>query len=157
MRRVVLPSWPERSTPGAKTMAHTRLRAFNTRDVYGPQALDNDVCMVVRAGRTVFLRGQTGFDLDNNFVGIGDPAAQTEQAMANVKVLLGEAGAKLAHICQLHIYLLDRAHRSLVYPVIGRHLKGVFPVMTGLIIAGLAIPEMLVEIDVTAVIPEDEA
>jgi enamine deaminase RidA (YjgF/YER057c/UK114 family) len=138
-------------------MAHLRLRKFNTRDVYGPQALDNDVCMVVRAGRTVFLRGQTGFDLDNNFVGIGDPAAQTEQAMKNVAVLLSEAGAKLDHICQLHIYLLDRAHRSLVYPVIGRHLKGVHPVMTGLIIAGLAIPEMLVEIDVTAVIPEEEA
>ena len=41
--------------------------------------------------------------------------------------------------------------------MIGRHLKGVFPVMTGLIIAGLAIPEMLVEIDVTAVIPQDGA
>jgi enamine deaminase RidA (YjgF/YER057c/UK114 family) len=138
-------------------MAHLRLRKFNTRDVYGPQALDNDVCMVVRAGRTVFLRGQTGLDLDNRFVGVGDPAAQAEQAMRNVKVLLEEAGAKLAHVCQLHIYLLDRAHRPLVYPVIGRHLKGVFPVMTGLIISGLAIPEMLVEIDVTAVIPEDEA
>lgn len=134
-------------------MAHTRLRRFNTRDVYGPQALDNDVCMVVRAGNTVFLRGQTGFDLNNNFVGAGDPAAQTEQAMRNVTVLLGEAGAELSHICQLHIYILDRAHRPLVYPVIGRHLKGVFPVMTGLIVAGLAIAEMLVEIDVTAVIP----
>ena len=137
-------------------MAHLRLRKFNTRDVYGPQALDNDVCMVVRAGQHVYLRGQTGFDLQNTFVGKDDPAAQAEQAMTNVKVLLGEAGAKMDHIVQLHIYLLDRAHRSLVYPVIGRHLKGVFPVMTGLIIAGLAIPEMLVEINVTAVIPEGE-
>lgn len=138
-------------------MAHTRLRKFNTRDVYGPQALDNDVCWVVKANRTIFLRGQTGFDLQQNFVGKGDPAAQTEQAMQNVKVLLAEAGSKIEHICQLHIYILDRAHRSLVYPVIGRHLKGVHPVMTGLIIAGLALPEMLVEIDVTAVIPDDEA
>jgi len=138
-------------------MAHTRLRKFNTRDVYGPQALDNDVCWVVKANRTIFLRGQTGFDLHQNFVGKGDPAAQTEQAMQNIKVLLAEAGSKIDHICQLHIYILDRAHRSLIYPVIGRHLKGVHPVMTGLIIAGLAIPEMLVEIDVTAVIPEDEA
>ncbi|MGE0724087.1 MAG: RidA family protein [Alphaproteobacteria bacterium] len=138
-------------------MAHTRLRKFNTRDVYGPQALDNDVCWVVKANRTIFLRGQTGFDLNQNFVGKGDPAAQAEQAMQNVKVLLAEAGSKIDHICQLHIYLLDRAHRSLVYPVIGRHLKGVHPVMTGLIISGLALPEMLVEIDVTAVIPDDEA
>ncbi len=137
-------------------MAHTRLRKFNTRDVYGPQALDNDVCMVVRAGNRVFLRGQTGFDLESRFVGHGDPAAQTEQAMQNVRVLLAEAGSKLEHICQVHIYLLDRAHRSLVYPVIGKHLKGVFPVMTGLLVAGLALPEMLVEIDFTIVIPDED-
>ncbi|MGE0715128.1 MAG: Rid family hydrolase [Alphaproteobacteria bacterium] len=136
-------------------MVHSRYRKFNTRDVYGPQALDNDVCWIVKAepGRTVFFRGLTGFDLDSKMQGIGDPAAQAEQAMQNLHVLLAEAGAKLEHICQLHIYILDRAHRSLIYPVIGRHLKGVHPVMTGLIIAGLAIPEMLVEIDVTAVIP----
>ena len=69
-------------------MAHLRLRKFNTRDVYGPQALDNDVCMVVRAGRHIFLRGQTGFDLNNVLHGAGDPAAQADQAMKNVKVLL---------------------------------------------------------------------
>ena len=38
-------------------MAHQRLRKFNTRDMYPEQTLDNDLCMVVRAGRHVFLRG----------------------------------------------------------------------------------------------------
>ena len=138
-------------------MPHQRLRTFNTRDIYGPQALDNDVSMVVRAGRHIFLRGQTGFDLDNVFHGAGDPAAQTEQAMRNVKILLEEAGSQLAHICKVTIYILDRAHRGPIYRVIGEHLKGVFPVSTGLIVAGLALPEMLMEIDVDAVIPENEA
>lgn len=137
-------------------MAHLRLRKFNTRDVYGPQALDNDVCMVVRAGRHIFLRGQTGFDLENTFHGHGDPAAQADQAMRNVKALLEEAGSRLDHICKITVYLLDRAHRGPVYRTIGQHLRGVFPVSTGLIVAGLALPEMLVEIDVDAVIPEDE-
>lgn len=135
-------------------MVHERIRRFNTRDVYGPQALDNDVCMAVRAGRHVFLRGQTGFDLDNVFHGHGDPAAQTEQAMRNVAVLLGEAGSRLEHICKVTVYILDREHRGPVYRVVGQHLKGVFPVSTGLIVAGLALPEMLMEIDVDAVIPE---
>ena len=112
-------------------MVHERIRRFNTRDVYGPQALDNDVCMAVRAGRHVFLRGQTGFDLDNVFHGHGDPSAQAEQAMRNVKALLEEAGSRLEHVCKVTIYILDRAHRGPVYRVVGRHLKGVFPVPPG--------------------------
>src|SRR5580704_2036338 len=44
---------------------HTRLRKFNTRDTYPEQKLDNDLCQVVVArGRTVFVRGQVGQDLD---------------------------------------------------------------------------------------------
>jgi enamine deaminase RidA (YjgF/YER057c/UK114 family) len=50
-------------------------------------------------------------------------------------------------------YITDRAYREPVYAVVGRHLKGVFPCGTGLIVNGLALPEMLVEIDIEAVIP----
>jgi len=140
-----------------KAMAHLRLRKFNTRDTYPEQKLDNDLCMVVRAGNHIFLRGQVGQDLDGNTVGIGDPAAQADQAMKNVKVLLEEAGAKLDHICKITVYITDRAYREPVYQVIGRHLRGVYPCSTGLIVNGLARPEWLVEIDVEAVIPDDEA
>jgi enamine deaminase RidA (YjgF/YER057c/UK114 family) len=135
-------------------MAHTRLRKFNTKDMYPQQALDNDVCMVVRAGNRIFLRGQTGFDLDGNMIGIGDAAAQAENAMKCVKILLEEAGAKLEHICKTTIYITDRAYREPVYQVIGKCLKGVYPCSTGLIVNGLARPDMLMEIDVEAVIPE---
>ena len=74
--------------------------------------------------------------------------------MSCVKILLEEAGATLEHICKIHIYVIDRAYREPVYTVVGRHLKGVFPCGTGLIVNGLALPEMLVEIDIEAVIPE---
>ena len=137
-------------------MAHTRLRKFNTKDMYPQQALDNDVCMAVRAGNRIFLRGQTGFDLDGNMVGIGDAAAQAENAMKCVKILLDEAGAKLEHICKTTIYVTDRAYREPVYRVIGNWLKGVYPCSTGLIVNGLARPDMLMEIDVEAVIPEEK-
>jgi enamine deaminase RidA (YjgF/YER057c/UK114 family) len=138
-------------------MAHTRIRKFNTREMYPGKAMDNDLCMAVRAGRRIFLRGQTGFDLDGRFHGIGDAAAQAEVAMRCVQVLLEEAGSRLEHICKTTIYLTDRAYREPVYQVVGRWLKGVYPCSTGLIVVGLALPEMLVEIDVEAVIPEDEA
>lgn len=137
-------------------MPHVRIRKFNTKAMYPEQKLDNDLCMAVRAGRHVFLRGQTAIDLDGKMQGLGDPAAQAENAMRCAKILLEEAGSRLEHVCKVTIYLVDRAHREPVYQVIGRWLKGVFPVSTGLIVQGLAKPEFLMEIDIDAVIPDDE-
>jgi enamine deaminase RidA (YjgF/YER057c/UK114 family) len=76
--------------------------------------------------------------------------------MKNVKVLLEEAGAKMEHICKITTYITDRAYREPVYQVVGRHLGDIAPVGTGLIVNGLALPEMLVEIDIDAVIPDGE-
>ena len=137
-------------------MPHVRIRKFNTKAMYPEQKLDNDLCMAVRAGRHVFLRGQTAIDLEGKMQGLGDPAAQAENAMRCAKILLEEAGSRLEHVCKVTIYLVDRAHREPVYQVVGRWLKGVFPVSTGLIVQGLAKPEFLMEIDIDAVIPDDE-
>jgi enamine deaminase RidA (YjgF/YER057c/UK114 family) len=134
-------------------VTHTRIRPFNTKDVYPEQSLDNDVCMAVRAGNTVYLRGQTAMDLEGKIVGIGDPAAQAENAMRCAEILLKEAGSDLSHVCKIVIYITDRAYREPVYRVIGKWLKGVFPVSTGIIVSGLAKPEYMMEIDIIAEIP----
>jgi enamine deaminase RidA (YjgF/YER057c/UK114 family) len=136
---------------------HTRIRKFNTRATYPEQELDNDLCQaVVARGRMVFVRGQVGQDLETAAnVGVGDPAAQAEQAMSNIKQLLSEAGATLEHICKITIYITDPRYRESVYRTVGQWLKGVFPVSTGIVVAGLARPEWLVEVDVTAVIPDE--
>jgi len=137
-------------------MAHIRKRKFNTKKTYPEQQLDNDLCMSVRAAGThVFLRGQVGQTLDGKMVSVGDPAAQADQAMRNVKALLEEQGARLEDICKTTIYITDRQYREPVYRVIGKWLKGVFPCSTGLIVQGLARPEWVMEIDAWAVIPEE--
>ena len=139
-------------------MKHTRIRPFNTRDTYPEQNLDNDLCQAVRAGDTIYLRGQVGQDLDTReSVGIGDVEAQAERAMANIAMLLDEAGGELADIVKVVVYLTDVRYREPVYRVMGRWLKGVFPVSTGLVVTALARPEWVVEIDATAVIPEERA
>ena len=135
-------------------MVHTRIRKFNTRDVWKGQDIDNDLAMAVRAGNMVFVRGQTGMDLKGKIHGINDPAAQTENAMRCLKALLEEAGSKLEDVCKIVIYVTDRAYREAVYRVVGKWLKGVHPVSTGIIVQGLARPELLMEIDVFAVIPD---
>ena len=59
---------------------HTRIRMFNTKETYPNQTLDNDLCQAVRAGNTVYVRGQVGTDFAGNLVGLGDPQAQAAQA-----------------------------------------------------------------------------
>ncbi len=138
-------------------MSHQRFRKFNTRDTYPEQRLDNDLCQLVRArGSLLFLRGQVGQDLETGeSVAVGDAAGQAERAMANVARLLEEAGSRLEDICKITIYLVDPRYREPVYRVVGRWLRGVHPVSTGLVVSALARPEWLVEIDVIAVIPEE--
>ena len=135
-------------------MKHERLRKFNTRDVYPGQTLDNDLCMVVKAGNRLFLRGQTGLDLHHHLVAPEDAAAQAAQAMQNVQQLLEEAGSSLEHVCKVTTYITDRAYREPVYNTVGHYLKGIPTVATGLIVKGLAMPAMKMEIDVDAVIPQ---
>lgn len=135
---------------------HTRIRPFNTATTYPEQKLDNDLCQAVAArGTMVFLRGQIGQDLDTtDSVGVGDAAAQTRQAMANIEMLMEEAGGTLDHICRIVVYLTDIRYREAVYREMGMWLKGVHPVSTGLVVSALARPEWVVEIEATAVIPD---
>jgi enamine deaminase RidA (YjgF/YER057c/UK114 family) len=135
---------------------HTRIRPFNTRLTYPEQKLDNDLCQaVVAKGTMVFLRGQVSQDLDTReSLHVGDAGKQTEKTMQNISLLLQEAGSDLSHICRIVVYLTDIRYREPVYREMGKWLKGVFPVSTGLVVEALARPEWLVEIEVTAVIPE---
>jgi enamine deaminase RidA (YjgF/YER057c/UK114 family) len=137
---------------------HRRIRPFNTKETYPEQNLDNDLCQAVGAGNTIYLRGQIGQDLETReSVGIGDVAVQTEQAMANIAMLLDEAGSKLEDIVKIVVYLTDIRYRESVYQVMGRWLKGVYPVSTGIVVTALARPEWVVEIDATAVMSGGDA
>ena len=65
----------------------------------------------------------------------------------------GDALAAVEHVVSCTVYLTDIRHREPVYRVLGRHLKGVYPVFTGLVVSALARPEWLVEVTVVAVRP----
>lgn len=137
-------------------MIHKRLRPFNTKDTYPEQKLDNDLSQgVVARGTMVFLRGQVAQDLDTRkSLHVGDAGLQTRKTMENIKQLLEEAGSELGHICRIVVYLTDIRYREAVYREMGQWLKGVFPCSTGLVVEALARPEWVVEIEVTAVIPD---
>ena len=74
--------------------------------------------------------------------------------MKNARTLLSEAGSGLEDVMKTRIYVGDRAYREAAYQAIGRHFGDVSPCSTGLIVRGFARPEILVEIDVVAVIQD---
>ncbi|MEM1386796.1 MAG: RidA family protein [Pseudomonadota bacterium] len=139
-------------------MVHRRIRPFNTKDTYPEQSLDNDLChaVVTEGGRTVWMRGQCPQNLDDAAnIDSHDPAEQTHKVMQNIETLIGEAGGEMAHIVKLVVYITDVRHREAIYRVMGQYIRNVHPVCTGLVVQALARPEWLVEIDATAVIPDE--
>ena len=140
-------------------MAHHRIRKFNTGDTYPEQNLDNDLCqaVVTRGGKTVWMRGQCPQNLDDaKNIDSHDPAEQTHKVMQNIRQLVTEAGGEMAHVVKLVVYITDIRHREAVYRTMGEYIKGVHPVCTGLVVQALARSEWLVEIDATAVIPDED-
>ena len=138
-------------------MIHKRIRTFNTKDTYPEQNLDNDLAQaVVARGATVYLRGQCPQNLDDaKNIDSHDPVAQTHKVMQNIKQLIEECGGTMEHLVKVVVYITDVRHREAVYRTMGEYIKGVHPVSTGLVVQALARPEWLVEIDGTAVIPDD--
>ena len=137
-------------------MVHKRIRPFNTKQTYPEQNLDNDLSQgVVARGTMVFLRGQVAQDLDSReSLHVGDAEKQTEKTMQNIALLLKEAGSCMNHVCRIVVYLTDIRYREAVYQEMGKWLKGVYPCSTGIVVPALARPEWVVEIEVTAVIPD---
>lgn len=106
-------------------------------------------------GRTLHLAGQVAWDKDCNVVGGGDLAAQTRQALANLKAVLAEAGATPADVVRLRTYVVDHNPDKLgpVLTEVGAFYDGALPAPNTFIgVQALALPDFLVEIEATAVI-----
>jgi len=132
---------------------HARLRPYRSTSMpYGSthQPFVAEFCMVVKAGRDVFLRGQTGMSLDGEFRSAGDAGEQARVAMDNVETLLADAGATLADAVHATVYVTDRAWmRPTLRAVVSRFAASPVPI-TVLVVKGLAAPEILMEVDVRA-------
>ncbi len=109
--------------------------------------------------RTVYLAGQVARDPDGQPVGAGDLAAQVEQAYANVATALAAVGGSFADVAKLTIYVVDWTPGKLAAlgEGVGRFAArvGMDPVkpITLIGVATLGEPDLLVEVDATAVLP----
>lgn len=103
-------------------------------------------------GRTVYLAGQLGLDLDNNLVGQpGDFRAQCAQAFENLRLALASAGATFNDVVKINNYLTDISHIGIFREVRDSFLNTKAPpASTTVAIAALARPGALFEIEAIA-------
>jgi enamine deaminase RidA (YjgF/YER057c/UK114 family) len=109
-------------------------------------------------GRLLALAGQTGMDAGGQIVSPGDIVAQCAQALANLKIVIDEAGGVVTDVVKLTIYVTDKAAYKANLKPIGTAYRNVFgkhfPAMTLVEVKSLFDDEALIEIDGFAVIAE---
>lgn len=115
--------------------------------------------VVVRTGatRTIYVSGQVSIDADNHVVGAGDLARQARVALENLAKALAAAGAKPADVVRLGIYVKDyqRDQAAVISAALRRtFVAGPMPASTWLGVSALALDELLIEIEATAVVDD---
>jgi enamine deaminase RidA (YjgF/YER057c/UK114 family) len=104
----------------------------------------------VRTGDEIHVSGTTATDEAGDVVGVGDPAAQTRQAIANVERALVELDASLEDVVRTRMYVTDIDQWEAVGRAHGEVFGDVKPASSMVEVSALVDPEMLVELEVVA-------
>lgn len=105
-------------------------------------------------GKLVFCAGQVALDSDGEIVGAGDIVAQTRQVMENLRVSLEAAGATFADVVKVVNYITDVELFGQMAAVRKEFLPEPHPVSTLVEVPALMFPELLIEIEAVAVVPD---
>ena len=107
---------------------------------------------VVKAGNTVYVAGQVARDEQGQIVARGDFRGQAHQVFGNLQKALAAAGGSLKDLAKITIYVTDPRYRDPLREVQDQYLAGALPASTLLVVAALADPDYLIEIDAVAVL-----
>ena len=106
----------------------------------------------VRVGPHVQVAGTTAVDAEGKVVGEGDPYAQTVQILKIVEAALAQAGATLADVVRTRVFTTDISRWQEIGRAHGEFFRDVRPAATMVEVSRLIAPEILVEIEVDAIV-----
>ena len=110
--------------------------------------------VVTQGGRTIWLAGHTGQKSDDGRSLAGDFEAQTRQTFRNIEATLAAAGGSLADLVSMTVFLIDARYSRSMTDLRKDILKRDFPASAAITVAGFAHPDMMIEIQAVAVVPD---
>jgi len=107
--------------------------------------------------RTVYVGGQNAVDAEGGLVGPGDLAAQAAQVATNLEIALEAAGAGIEHVVKWTVYLVEGQSPLVGFQVFGERWGQLAnpPTISVVVVAGLAHPHFLMELEAVAVVPTE--
>jgi reactive intermediate/imine deaminase len=133
-------------------MAFAQVKRTNPPALSAPTGYTH-IVEVTGPNKTIYISGQIAFDKDGKLVGSGDMQAQAEQVFKNLEAALTAAGAKFSDVVKMNSYITDMSRIQAVRDVRARYFKDSLPASTFVQVAGLVRPDLLLEIEVVAVLP----
>jgi enamine deaminase RidA (YjgF/YER057c/UK114 family) len=113
--------------------------------------------IVSGAAKTIYIGGQNAVDASGNIVGKENIKEQVEQIFKNLRIILDASGAKLENIVKWNIYVVDNQPIEPGFEVFQRvwDKRRNPPVITTVFVPKLGNPDFLVEIEATAIVPQN--
>lgn len=127
------------------------LKRVQSRDVAEPPPGSFSQCL--KAGELIFISGQVARSADGRIEGEGSMLAQATSVLGKIKALVEAAGATMADVAKLTIFVTDITRRNEIGEARRKFFTGDFPCSTLVQVSSLVEPGLLIEIEALAVLP----